>query len=311
MEEVLKPDLCVIGAGSGGLSVAAAAAQLGVPVVLIEKGRMGGDCLNYGCVPSKALLAAGKRAERARRSASPRCRSASRSRSKVSSRSPDLPAAFLVRPIAHRGLHRRAAGVIENSRAAAEAAIAAGYGIELDVGRSADGEAMVFHDDAMLRLTGGSGPRRRLYRRGARPHRGSAAATRPCRRSPSSSRWSPAGRRSSIEIKDQDGALGPGVGALEARVAALLAGYDGPAALMSFNPHSVAALAELAPDRPRGLTTCAFDDADWSLPDYRRAELARARRRRGAPAAAFVSHDHDDLDNPALAPAQGARACRS
>ena len=62
MEEVLKPDLCVIGAGSGGLSVAAAAAQVGVPVVLIEKGRMGGDCLNYGCVPSKALLAAGKRA---------------------------------------------------------------------------------------------------------------------------------------------------------------------------------------------------------------------------------------------------------
>jgi pyruvate/2-oxoglutarate dehydrogenase complex dihydrolipoamide dehydrogenase (E3) component len=66
MEEVLKPDLCVIGAGSGGLSVAAAAAQLGVPVVLIEKGRMGGDCLNYGCVPSKALLAAGKRADAVR-----------------------------------------------------------------------------------------------------------------------------------------------------------------------------------------------------------------------------------------------------
>jgi pyruvate/2-oxoglutarate dehydrogenase complex dihydrolipoamide dehydrogenase (E3) component len=66
MEEVLQPDLCVIGAGSGGLSVAAAAAQFGVPVVLIEKGHMGGDCLNYGCVPSKALLAAGKRAEAVR-----------------------------------------------------------------------------------------------------------------------------------------------------------------------------------------------------------------------------------------------------
>jgi pyruvate/2-oxoglutarate dehydrogenase complex dihydrolipoamide dehydrogenase (E3) component len=66
MDEVLKPDLCVIGAGSGGLSVAAAAAQFGVPVVLIEKGRMGGDCLNYGCVPSKALLAAAKRAEAVR-----------------------------------------------------------------------------------------------------------------------------------------------------------------------------------------------------------------------------------------------------
>ncbi|HRK19070.1 MAG TPA: FAD-dependent oxidoreductase [Hyphomicrobiaceae bacterium] len=61
-ERVLTPDLCVIGAGSGGLSVAAAAAALGVEVVLIEKHRMGGDCLNYGCVPSKALLAAGRRA---------------------------------------------------------------------------------------------------------------------------------------------------------------------------------------------------------------------------------------------------------
>ncbi len=57
----------MIGAGSGGLSVAAAAAAFGVPVVLIEKGRMGGDCLNYGCVPSKALLAAARRAEEPKR----------------------------------------------------------------------------------------------------------------------------------------------------------------------------------------------------------------------------------------------------
>ena len=67
MAEVLTPDICVIGAGSGGLSVAAAAAAFGVPVVLIEKGKMGGDCLNYGCVPSKALIAAAKRAEGSRR----------------------------------------------------------------------------------------------------------------------------------------------------------------------------------------------------------------------------------------------------
>lgn len=59
MSEVLKPDLCVIGAGSGGLSVAAAAAAMQVSCVLVEKGEMGGDCLNYGCVPSKALIAAG------------------------------------------------------------------------------------------------------------------------------------------------------------------------------------------------------------------------------------------------------------
>jgi len=58
----IKTDICVIGAGSGGLSVAAGAVQMGAKVVLIEGHKMGGDCLNYGCVPSKALIAAGKQA---------------------------------------------------------------------------------------------------------------------------------------------------------------------------------------------------------------------------------------------------------
>jgi pyruvate/2-oxoglutarate dehydrogenase complex dihydrolipoamide dehydrogenase (E3) component len=63
----LTPDLCVVGAGAAGLSVAAVAAAFGVPVVLVERGRMGGECLNTGCVPSKALLAAGDIAETFRR----------------------------------------------------------------------------------------------------------------------------------------------------------------------------------------------------------------------------------------------------
>jgi pyruvate/2-oxoglutarate dehydrogenase complex dihydrolipoamide dehydrogenase (E3) component len=56
-------DLCIVGAGSAGLTVAAGAAQLGARVILIERGEMGGDCLNYGCVPSKALIAAGHTAQ--------------------------------------------------------------------------------------------------------------------------------------------------------------------------------------------------------------------------------------------------------
>ncbi|MCA3640823.1 MAG: FAD-dependent oxidoreductase, partial [Methylobacterium sp.] len=56
--DAIHADLCIIGAGSGGLSVAAGAAQMGASVVLIEKAEMGGDCLNTGCVPSKALIAA-------------------------------------------------------------------------------------------------------------------------------------------------------------------------------------------------------------------------------------------------------------
>src|SRR5262245_18482588 len=61
--------LCVIGAGAGGLAVAAAAAQLGVTVALVERHKMGGDCLNYGCVPSKALIAAARRAQHMRSAA--------------------------------------------------------------------------------------------------------------------------------------------------------------------------------------------------------------------------------------------------
>ena len=57
MAERITADLCIIGAGSGGLSTAAGAAQMGARVVLIEGHKMGGDCLNYGCVPSKALIA--------------------------------------------------------------------------------------------------------------------------------------------------------------------------------------------------------------------------------------------------------------
>ena len=62
MGEIIRTDLCVIGGGSGGLSVAAGAVQMGARVVLVEGGRMGGDCLNTGCVPSKALIAAAKHA---------------------------------------------------------------------------------------------------------------------------------------------------------------------------------------------------------------------------------------------------------
>ena len=62
MSNIIEADICVIGGGSGGLSVASGAAQLGKKTVLVEGGKMGGDCLNYGCVPSKALIAAGSAA---------------------------------------------------------------------------------------------------------------------------------------------------------------------------------------------------------------------------------------------------------
>jgi pyruvate/2-oxoglutarate dehydrogenase complex dihydrolipoamide dehydrogenase (E3) component len=66
MKPTIKTQVCVIGAGPGGLSVAAGTSQLGMDTFLIEKARMGGDCLNTGCVPSKALLAAAKHAHEQR-----------------------------------------------------------------------------------------------------------------------------------------------------------------------------------------------------------------------------------------------------
>lgn len=63
MQQTIKVDIAIVGAGAGGLSVAAGASQMGVSVALVEASKMGGDCLNYGCVPSKALIAAAKTAE--------------------------------------------------------------------------------------------------------------------------------------------------------------------------------------------------------------------------------------------------------
>lgn len=216
--------------------------------------------------------------------------------------SPALPEAFLCQPIAHRGLHDRAAGVIENSRAAFRAAIAAGYGIELDVQRSSDGEAMVFHDHEMPRLTDRPGL--------VHDYDAASLAAIPLLGAADGETIPTfaevlalvAGRVPLlVEVKDQDGALGPDVGPLEARVAALLAGYRGPVAVMSFNPHSVAAFGRALPGCPRGLTSCDYDDPDLSVPDYRRAELVANLADLPASGAAFISHDRTDLASPLVA----------
>src|SRR5215469_3858834 len=67
MTTALTPDLCIVGAGAAGLAVAAGAVQMGADVVLVERGLMGGDCLNFGCIPSKSLLAGARLADAARR----------------------------------------------------------------------------------------------------------------------------------------------------------------------------------------------------------------------------------------------------
>ena len=207
---------------------------------------------------------------------------------------------FLARPLAHRALHDIARARPENSRAAVAAAVAAGFGIEIDLQLSADGQAMVFHDYDLGRLTAASGAvcqqtaeaLSKIALTGGNegiPSLGEILAL-------------VAGRVPLlVEIKDQDGALGPNVGALEEAVARAAAGYRGPLAFMSFNPNSMLALQRIAPQLCRGLTTSDFAAEDWPLvPETTRNRLA------GIPdldrtGACFISHDAADLAAPAVA----------
>lgn len=211
-----------------------------------------------------------------------------------------LPNGFFACPFAHRGLHDRAAGRVENSPSAIRAAAQAGYGVEIDVQLSRDGRAMVFHDAHLDRLTGATGPLRdhdaddlkELALCGGQDRIPMLedilplVATAPLL----------------VEIKDQTGAMAPMDGQLEHATAKALRGHCGPVAVMSFNPHAMATIKTLAPDLPRGLVTCAFGP-DWDLPDQRRAELRRIEdvERVGA---VFISHGVDDLDMPRVAALQ-------
>jgi glycerophosphoryl diester phosphodiesterase len=218
-----------------------------------------------------------------------------------------LPESLKRLPIAHRGLHDRARGRIENAPAAIRAAVAAGYGIEIDLQLSQDGQAMVFHDETLDRLTGETGAV------GAR----TAAAL--CRiRLGDSDDTIPtladvldliAGRVPLlIEIKDQSLTMGPTDGRLEGATAAALRGYRGDVAVMSFNPASVAEMARLAPLIPRGITTAAYDPADWAPLPPATCDRLRAIPDYGPTGSSFISHEAADLDRPRVAELKAAGA---
>jgi glycerophosphoryl diester phosphodiesterase len=217
-----------------------------------------------------------------------------------------LPRPLLEVPLAHRGLHDVKDGRPENSHAGIRAAIGAGYGIEIDVQLSADGVAMVFHDYSLDRLTGQSGA---LRMRTARQLRSIQllGGEEGIPDLPSVLDLVAGRVPVLVEIKDQDGGMGTKIGPLETAVADSVRTYEGPLAVMSYNPHSVASLARLCPGVPRGLTTEAFDPAGWPLPE------ATCARLRGIPdyervGASFISHDHKDLENPRVAELKGAGA---
>ncbi|MDV7271175.1 glycerophosphodiester phosphodiesterase family protein [Thioclava sp. A2] len=211
-----------------------------------------------------------------------------------------LDPAFLSIPLAHRALHDVAKGRPENSRAAIRAAIAAGYGIEIDIQPSADGVPMVFHDYQLNRLTAETGAiaRRSATELAAIPLTGGTEGIPTLHEVLALV----AGQVPLlIEIKDQDGAMGPAVGPLERAIAAQVAGYVGPLALMSFNPHSIAALRDASPALCLGLTTSAYSADDWPLLPAPRRDALREIPDAEPLDVAFISHEAADLDRPRVA----------
>ncbi|HEU5019561.1 MAG TPA: glycerophosphodiester phosphodiesterase family protein [Pseudolabrys sp.] len=201
------------------------------------------------------------------------------------------------RPLAHRGLHDNTAGPIENTADAFAAALAAGYGIECDIQISADGEALVHHDDALGRLTDGLGKLSEM----------SAAALRAVAFKAGGGTHMltlgelcdlVAGRVALlIELKSRfDGDL-----RLAERASTVLAGYAGPAALMSFDPAPIEALRVTAPHLVRGMVAeRSYAHAEWNaltrVQKFRLAHLLHAPRTRPQ----FLAYAVNDL--PAAAP---------
>jgi glycerophosphoryl diester phosphodiesterase len=202
---------------------------------------------------------------------------------------------WLRRPIAHRGLHDAARGVVENSASAVAAAMGKGYAVEVDLQCAAGHMPVVFHDATLDRLTGESGPvrARDVAALRAIPLRGSDDRI--------------------LSLPDLLSLVGGYVplvlevksawtrdGAFEANIAKQLESYSGPVAVMSFDPHSVAAFRRAAPSLPRGLIASRFDRDHWSeltaLQRFTMRHLLTAAFARPH----FVAYDIAAL--PALAP---------
>jgi glycerophosphoryl diester phosphodiesterase len=208
-------------------------------------------------------------------------------------RAPDW---LTARPVAHRGLHDRARGIIENMPGAAQAAMSADFGIECDIQLTADGEAMVHHDDALGRLTEGSGVLLGM----------TAAELKAVRFKDTAERMMSLGELCAlvagrvpllIEVKSHF----DGNRKLVARMAEVLAAYRGPVVGMSFDPDQVLALRELMPELPRGIVAeRSYEAADWpeATPAQRQGMLHLRHAFRTRPH--FVAYWVDGL--PAAAP---------
>jgi glycerophosphoryl diester phosphodiesterase len=204
---------------------------------------------------------------------------------------------LVARPIAHRGLHDVTRGIIENTAGAVRAALDGGYGIEVDLQISGDGEAMVHHDAVLGRLTEGDGRLDQL----------SAATLRKVAFHGSDEHMLTLGELCDLvdgrallllELKSRF----DGDPRLASRVAAVLANYAGPAAPMSFDPAQLSVLRQKAPRLPRGIVAARYRPHPYwdQMPPWLRYGMGSL-----LPALAglpnFVAYNFGDL--PAAGPA--------
>ena len=207
-------------------------------------------------------------------------------------RAPDW---LTARPVAHRGLHDKGHGIVENMPAAAQCAVAGSFAIECDIQLSADGEAMVHHDAVLGRLTEGSGRLRDKTALELKAVRFKATAERMITLGELLALI--AGRVPLlIEVKSHF----DGDRRLVGRMAEALSSYQGPAVGMSFDPDQVAALRELIPSRPRGIIGERYYTAqDWpeTSPEQRRDMTHLRHFFRTRPD--FVAFHVNDLPSPA------------
>jgi len=200
------------------------------------------------------------------------------------------------RPVAHRGLHDAASGIIENMPAAARAAVAGNFAIECDIQLSADGEAMVHHDGVLGRLTEGSG---RLREKTAAELKSVAFKATAERMMTLADLCDLVAGRVPLVIEVKS--LFDGDRKLVKRMAEVLSSYQGHAVGMSFDPDQVMALRELIPSRPRGIVAERHYTAqDWpqASPAQRRDMTHMRHFLRTRPD--FVAYYVDQL--PSLAP---------
>ena len=207
-------------------------------------------------------------------------------------RAPDW---LTARPVAHRGLHDRSRGIIENMPGAALAAIDGNFAIECDIQLTGDGEAMVHHDDALGRLTEGSGPLLGL----------TATALKEVRFKDTSERMMSLADlcilvRGRVPIIVEVKSHFDGDRRLVRRMAEVLASYSGPVAGMSFDPDQVAALRETMPDRPRGIVAQHdYTETDWPEATAAQREGMRHLKHALRTQPHFVAYWVNDLPAPA------------